>query len=196
VLAARVWGAIPTLDMPVTERPSLSSSRFALARTTEVRRPTAWLRILVGALLIVTVVAAADKMRTGAQKYSGGLLRVETIGQGQFLTWQLAVLGVLGGGVLASAGTGAGIRHGVLTGLLGAAWVVGFAVSMGEPFPPIAYWLSKLSLGGIPPDDPTVMLAAASGIFTLAVCGGWLGGTLFLPLAPEHMRKPLGVGFD
>src|SRR5262245_48718872 len=74
VLAARVWGAVPILEMPIPNRALLSSSRFVLGETQKVRRPTAWLRILVGAMIMVIVVAAADKVRTSAQKYSGGFL--------------------------------------------------------------------------------------------------------------------------
>jgi hypothetical protein len=196
VLAARVWGAVPALDMPLPDKPRLSSTRFALTPDEEVKRPTSWLRILVGALIMLIAVAAADRVRTSAQKYSGGLLRVASVGQAQFLTWQIGVLGVLAGGAMAGAGTGAGVRHGVIAGLFGGMGVLALTAAVGEPLGPVAYWLSKLSLGGLPPNDPAAIVAAASGILFLGVLGGWLGGTLFLPLAPEHMRKGLGSHFD
>jgi hypothetical protein len=196
VIAARIWGAVPALDMPLADRNALSSSRFALEEMKETPRPTVWLRVLVGAMVMLVAVAAAEKVRTGAQKYSGGLLRVDSVGQGQFLTWQIAVLGVTAGGVMAGAGTGAGVRHGVMAGFLGGLGVLGMTAATGQSLGPVQYWLSKLSLGTLPPNDPTAILAAASGILILGVLGGWLGGTLFLPLAPEHMRKPLGNNYD
>ena len=196
VLASRVWGAVPILDMPLSERSKLSSSRFALGESSEVERPTAWFRILAGAMVMLLAVAAADHVRSGAQKYSGGLLRVNSIGQGQFLTWQLAVLGVLGGGALAGAGTGAGIRHGLIAGALGGIGVLGLTAFNGQPLSPVAYWLRKLSLGEVAPNDPAAIVAAASWILALGILGGWLGGMLFLPLAPEHMRRRLRTGLD
>ncbi len=196
VLAARVWGAVPVLDMPVASRGTLRSSQFTLGKTVEERRPTAWLRILVGAVVMLVAIAAADRVRSGAQKYSGGLLRVTSVGQGQFLSWQIAVLGVLAGGAVAGAGTGAGLRHGVVSGILGGAGVLGMTAFAGQTFGPVAYWLGKLQLGTLPPTDPAAIVAAASGVLLLGVLGGWLGGTLFLPLAPEHMRQRLRTGLD
>jgi hypothetical protein len=196
VLAARVWGGVPALDMPIADRGPLRSSRFSLATTEEQERPTSWVRVLLGAMVMLVAVAAADRVRSGLQKHSYGLRRVTSVGLGQFLTWQLAVPGVLAGGAVAGASTGAGIRHGVLAGVLGGAGVICMTAAIGEPLGPVAYWLGKLSLGGIPPTDPAAITAAASGILALGVVGGWLGGTLFLPLAPAHMRQRLRTGLD
>jgi hypothetical protein len=188
VAAARVWGAVPVLDLPVTDRGRLSSSRFALDDEGETRRPTSWLRVLVGASLMVLAIVAADKERRGALKYSGGLLHVTSVGQGRFLTWQLAVLGGLAGGAAAGAGTGAGIRHGVLAGVASGAGVLALSAPAGEPLGPIAYWLGQLSLNGLPPNEPAVVIAAAGGMLILGILGGWLGGNLFLPVAPAEAR--------
>jgi hypothetical protein len=107
VLASRVWGAVPVLDMPVPNRNRLSSSRFVPPVPSDGSRPMAWVRIFAGALIMVAAVDLADQVRTGAQKYSGGLLRVTTAGQGQFLTWQIAVFGILAGGVMAGSASSA-----------------------------------------------------------------------------------------
>src|SRR5215203_3894176 len=53
VFAARVWGAVPILDLPVLDRNKLSSSRFALETTEHPGRPTLWIRILAGAMVMV-----------------------------------------------------------------------------------------------------------------------------------------------
>lgn len=191
VIASRVWGVVPALNIPV-ERSPLKSSNLPIPTTNVSQRPTVWLRIVVGAMVMVLSVAAADQVRRGAQKYSGGLLRVETQGQGQFLSWQLAVLGVMGGAALAAAGTGAGIRHGMIAGLLAGVGVLGMTAAVGQPLAPVDFWLNRLSLGGVQPNDPIAIIAATSGMLFLGILGGWLGGTLFLPLAPEHLRKRLG----
>ena len=196
VFAARVWGAVPVLDIPTGDRGRLSSSRFALEPTVHPVRPTLWLRILAGAMVMLLAVAAAEQLRGGMQKYSGGMLRVTSIGQGQFLTWQIAVIGILGGGVLAGAGTGAGIRHGVITGGIGGVGVLGLTVLRGQPLGPVSYWLNRLSLGELPPNDPAAVIAAVAWVLILGVLGGWLGGSLFLPLAPAHMRQGLRSNLD
>jgi hypothetical protein len=196
VLAARVWGAVPILDMPIPSRNRLSSSRFALETDGAIGRPTAWLRILAGAMIMLLAVAAAEQVRSGAQKYSGGALRVYSIGQGQFLTWQIAILGVLGGGVLAGAGTGAGIRHGLISGALGGVGVIGLTAMHGAPLSPVSYWLNKIALGEAASNDPYAIGAALGGVLFLGFLGGWLGGTLFLPLAPDHMRSRLRTGLE
>lgn len=196
VFAARVWGAVPVLDMPVPDLHKLSSSRFALGEVTAPGRPTAWARVLVGATLVVVAVAGADPVRKGMQKHSDGMLKVDSVGQAQFITWQFAVLGVLAGGALAAAGTGAGLRHGLLTGGLGAAGVLGATAARGEVLGPVGYWLDKLALGGLAPTDPAALAAAVGGVLFLGLIGGWLGSALFQPLAPEYMRGRLRTGLD
>lgn len=196
VFAARVWGAVPAIDMPVPDRNRLSSSRFTLGMEPEMGRPTAWLQVLVGAMMMVVAVTAVEQVRSKMQKNSGGLLHVNSVGEGQFLTWQFAVFGVLAGGVLAGAATGAGIRHGVLAGGLGGVGVLGVTAIRGELLTPVRYWLNGLSLRELTPNEPAVILATLSGMLLLGLLGGWLGGTLFLPLAPEHMRNRLQTGLD
>ncbi|MCS6866483.1 MAG: hypothetical protein RMJ56_11345 [Gemmataceae bacterium] len=196
MLATRVWGAIPTVEMPVVERNRLSSSFLALPKERPSQRPTAWLRIVLGAAVMVVAVATADTLRTGAQKYSGGLLKVSSVGQAQFLTWQIAVVGILGGGALAGASTGAGIRHGGITGVLGAAGVLALTAWEGESFRPVKYWLSQLQLGGVGPNDPAALVATTLWLVVLGVLGGWLGNMLFQPLAPPHMRQRLRSSWD
>ncbi|MCI0705705.1 MAG: hypothetical protein L0241_31985 [Planctomycetia bacterium] len=191
VLATRIWGAVPEIDMPIPQPSTMSSSRFVLGEFRPPERPTAWARILVGALIMVSAVMAAEQVRSKAQKYSGGMLHVKSVGQGQFLNWQLAVLGGLLGGVAASAGTGAGIRHGLIAGGLAGVGVLGVTAARGEPLSPIAYWLSKLSLGEAPPTDPAAIAAAMGGMVLLGIMGGWLGGVLVQPMAPPHMRQRL-----
>ncbi|WP_171472010.1 TFIIB-type zinc ribbon-containing protein [Frigoriglobus tundricola] len=196
VSATRVWGAVPILDMPVPEWNKLSSARLGLNEVPATGRPTAWVRIVVGAMVMVTAVAVADKVRIGAQRYSAGLLRVNSVGQGQFLTWQMGVLGILVGGAVAGAGTGAGVRHGTIAGALGGVGVVGLTAAAGQPLGPVSFWLSYLALGGAAMNDPAAVAAAIGGVVLLGVVGGWFGGTLFLPLAPEYLRRRLRSGLD
>ncbi|HJZ53313.1 MAG TPA: hypothetical protein VKE74_00050 [Gemmataceae bacterium] len=190
-IGSRVWPTAPDVEMPppAAAISKLSSIQLETDPPAATRRPTAWFRVLVGALLMVAGAGLADQIRFGAQKYSGGLLKVESRGQGRFLSWQFATLVILGGGALAGAGTGAGIRHGIFAGVLGAAGVLGLSSAQGEIVIPAGYWLDKLHLGGLALLDPAAVTAVASGVILAGMVGGWLGATLFLPLAPPHMRN-------
>ncbi|HUR54322.1 MAG TPA: hypothetical protein VMZ71_09335 [Gemmataceae bacterium] len=190
-ISTRIWIAPPLLDMPVPAAPpgsKLSSLQFSKEEIGEKGRPTEWVRILVGAGVIVIGFLAAEQVRYFAQKYSGGMLQVQSISQGEFMSWQLALLVILFGGGVAAAGTGAGIWHGALAGLLGGAAAVGLNAQRGGPNQPSTYWLEKLSLSGLPPLDTYVIIAIGGGVFLAAVVGGWLGGQLLPPLGPEQMR--------
>jgi len=195
-VGSRVWVAAPILNIPIPSGSKLSSLQLGEDVAEERARPTLLIHVLAGAAIMVVGVVVADQTRHFLQKNSAGLLRVENLGQGEFITWQLATLLVLTGGVVAGAGTGAGIRHGIMAGLLGAAGVVGICVKQGATLPPVEYWLVKMSLDGLPLTTPTVMVAVGGGVMFLAVLGGWLGGALFLPLAPASMRRRLDVGLD
>ena len=196
-VGSRVWIPAPILNIPIPSGSKLSSLQLGDDLLEEQPRPTQFLRVLAGAAVIVIGVAIADQARHFIQKNSGGLLRVESLGQGEFITWQLATLVVLGGGVLAAAGTGAGIRHGMIAGVLGAAGIIGLCMKMGQTFAPVEYWLVKTQLDGQPLTAPPVLMAVGGGVLLISLLGGWLGGALFLPLAPESMRnRRLSVGLD
>ena len=195
-VGSRIWGAAPKLDIPIPNSGKLSSLAFTEEATGSGSRPTLWVRVLGGAVIMILGVAIADQFRTTVQKNSGGILRVASLGQGEFITWQIATFTVLLGGIAAGAGTGAGIRHGLIAGLLGGAGVVGVCVNAGGTVPAVEYWLVQLSLNDLPLTAPAVLVAVAGGVLLLSVVGGWLGGTLFLPLAPAHMRGKLRIGMD
>jgi hypothetical protein len=98
--------------------------------------------------------------------------------------------------VFAASGTGAGIRHGMFAGFLGAAGVVALCHSQGAALPPVEYFLSRSSLDHLPITSPTVLGTLGMAVAALGALGGWLGGTLFPVMAPPHMRKRLQVGLD
>ena len=195
VFAARVWGAVPVLDLPVPDPHKLSSLRFTTSDSRNTGRPTAWARILVGAALMVSSAVCADQVRKMAQKYSEGALNVSSVGQAQFITWQVAVIGMLAGAGLAGASTGAGSRHGLLAGGIAGVGVLGATAARGEALVPVTFWLNRLSLDGLAPTDPAAVTGALLGVVLVGLIGGWLGGSLFQPLAPDHARG-LRSGLD
>lgn len=199
-VGSRVWKPMPELDMPSPLVPSGqrgSSIQLQADLPKDAGRPTVWLRVLAGATIIMLGVGFADKIRNGAQKVSGGLLKVESRGQGRFISWQMATLAVLTGGAFAAAGTGAGVRHGLFAGFLGGIGVVGAIAAQGSLPPSAAYFVEKFKLGTNNPQDPAALMAIICGVVLASAVGGWLGGQLFLPLVPPHVRnRRLRIGID
>jgi hypothetical protein len=196
VIATRVWGAVPALELEVADRGRLSSSKFMVGMPDERARPTAWAQVLIGAVIALAAVALADQLRSSAEKFSGGALRVSSVGQARFIACQFAVLGVMIGAAVAAAGTGAGARHGFVSGALAAVGVLGLVATRGETLSPITFWLNTIGLGGRAANDPAALGATFGGVLVVAIAGGWLGGLLFPPLAPEKMRTPPKLGQD
>jgi hypothetical protein len=188
-IGTRVWPAVPELDLRPAAPKRTSSIQLEVDKPSAAVRPTRLGRVLVGAALMIAGVGLSDTARLKVQRASGGLLRVESVLQGRFLSWQFATLGILLGGVAAAAGTGAGLRHGLYAGVLGGGGVIGLTALRGESPPAMAYWLSKMSMTGLGPLEPGPVCAVATGVVVAALIGGWLGAQVFLPLAPDYMRS-------
>jgi hypothetical protein len=183
-----VWAGRPEVDMPSPAVRRSSSVQLGEVTPKDEGRPTRWLRIVVGAVLITAGVGLADPARKAVEKNSGGALRSASIGQARFLSSQLATLAVLGGAAVAAASTGAGVRHGALAGVLGTAGVFGLAAVQQALPVPVLYLLDHMGVDATNPASPAVAGGVGFGLLVGGVVGGWLGGTLFLPLAPAHRR--------
>src|SRR5262245_17403265 len=78
-IGSRIWPTAPEVEMPppAASISKLSSIQLDTDPPAATARPTAWLRVLTGALIMVAGAGMADEVRFGAQKYSGGMLKVE-----------------------------------------------------------------------------------------------------------------------
>ncbi len=195
VVGSRIWMVAPSVDIPLTNQSKISSIQLATEAVTNPGRPTVWVRVMLGAMVMVCGMAMADQTRHFVQKNSAGLLRVQNLGQGEFITWQLGTFLVLMGGIIAGSGTGAGLRHGLIAGLLGSVGVFAFCLKQGSAIPPVAYWLERFALEDLPLTAPAVFFTVTLGVLVVGLVGGWLGGALFLPLAPENMRRRVRSGY-
>ncbi|HYH63733.1 MAG TPA: hypothetical protein VD866_03450 [Urbifossiella sp.] len=187
-VGGRVWAGVPHLDMPTPAVRRSSSVHLGEVSPKPEGRPTVWWKVLAGAAVVVLGVGFADPARKLVERNAKGTLRTASIGQARFLSAQLATLAALGGAALAAAGTGAGLRHGVLAGALGSVGVAGLSAAQGALPAPAAYLVEHMNLDAADPGSPVVLAAVGFGLVVAGVVGGWLGGTLFLPLAPAHMR--------
>jgi hypothetical protein len=182
-----IWQAAPELDFPVAPTSKLSSIQLLEDSVAKPEPPTQWARVFVGAMVMVIGVVLADDFRQHAQKYSAGMLRVQSLGQGEFVTWQLGMFSVLFGGIIAGAGTSAGLRHGMLAGGIGGIGVYAMCAKTGAAFPPIAWWISSVSLQDQPLNSPAVVVTIIGSVMLVGVIAGWMGGVLFPKLAPKGM---------
>ncbi|QDU18223.1 hypothetical protein [Urbifossiella limnaea] len=188
-LGGRVWAGVPELDMPTPAVRRSSSINLGEVVAKPQGRPTVWWKVLAGGAVVVVGVGFADPARRLVERNSKGALRTASMGQARFLSAQLATLAVLGGAALAAAGTGAGVRHGILAGVFGAAGVAGLTLAQGALPAPAGYLAEHMNLDAADGNNPLVLGAVGFGLVVAGVVGGWLGGTLFLPLAPPNMRR-------
>lgn len=190
------WPPIPQVEMPPPAVKKSSSIELKADPPKDAARPTSWLRVGVGAAVIIVGVGLVDQVRTGAEKASQGVLKVETRGQGKFLSWQMAMFAVLAGGVVAGASTGAGMWHGAFAGVIGGLGAAAQIAARGVFSQPAEYLLQTFHIAPTDPRDPAALGVVGFGVFVGAMVGGWFGGQLFLPLAPPHMRNRTIRAFD
>ncbi len=191
--AAGGWMWPPPADIP-PERGSRGSSLAALAEEDQQKgpRPTAWGRIALALVLAAGSIAGADMARTLLKKGSAGLLNMGGPAQAPLVDLQLATMGLMLAGAFAAAGTGAGLRHGVITGLLAGLGVTGMAAA-GTPWadPVVEGLLWTFDL----PTDGSAggrgFLVVFGSVFTLVALAGWFGGQLLPVLAPKWMQSRL-----
>lgn len=195
-IGSRIWPA--PVELPnVAAVSSVTASRASffsrLGDNPEKRRgdrPTVWFRVLFGALIAFAAVVASDHIRLFLAKASIGLFNTGGSSRAAAVGAQLAAILLVMGGMIAGANTGAGLRHGFFASLL---TVVNLFISSslrGNPTdPPVAGLFAYLDIPFVSLFDPECGSIVAFTILLLVTAGGWLGGQLFPPLAPEWMRN-------
>lgn len=194
-IGSRVWPApveLPNVSVVSAVTASRASFYSRVGEANENRRghrPTVWLRVFFGALIAFSAVVASDQIRLFLSKASIGIFNTGGSTRAAAVGAQLAAIIFLLGGMIAGANTGAGLRHGIYASLLTIINVAISYVVRGNPIdPPVAGLFAYLDRPFESLFDPVCGLIIASTIFLLVTAGGWLGGQLFPPLAPEWMR--------
>jgi hypothetical protein len=182
-----IWQPAPELDYPITPASKFSSIQLIEDAVANPEPPTQWVRVLLGAVVMVLGVALAEDFRKTAQRHSAGLLRVQSLGQGEFVTWQLGMFAVLFGGIIAGANTSAGLRHGIIAGAVGGLGAYGLCANAGDALTPVRWWLNAMSFQDLPLNAPAVIATIVCSVLCIGVIGGWLGGLVFPKLAPRSM---------
>ena len=196
-VGSRVWQPAAILNLPLPTGSKLSSLQLGDDLAEEQPRPTWWIRVLAGAAIIVIGTAFADPVAVVPCSRT----------RADFSTLRAS----------ARPSTSPGSSPRSLPSAAACsprparapAFVTGCSPGCSARLacsPPArarakhcrrstTSWLAAPSSNcrsRAPPCWGTLGTAIAS----LGVLGGWLGGTLFPPMAPPHMRKRLQVGLD
>jgi hypothetical protein len=193
-VGARVWPPEALLPQVAPAKgSSRGSSLIVLAEESvaaRAPRPTAWVRVLVGAAVAAAGLLASEEIRFALARGSFGLLHTAAANRGPVVGFQIAVFLLGLGGVFAGATTGAGFRHGVFAGLLAAVAVYVAAANRPDaPYPAVEGYFVTFERSPEPIANAGAAAEVVGLVIGLCAAGGWLGGQLFPPLAPPAMRK-------
>jgi hypothetical protein len=193
-VGARVWPPAPDLPQVLPTRGSSHGSSLSKLVEEEAvlraPRPTQWIRILAGAAIAAAGLLASDEIRTALAKVSLGLLQTGGAHRGPLVGFQIAVILLTLGGMFAGATTGTGFRHGLFAGLFAAVSVYLAAANRPDAaYPAIDGYFATFDREVRPISEARPAAEVMALVLGLTTAGGWLGGQLFPPLAPPHMRK-------
>jgi hypothetical protein len=117
-------------------------------------------------------VVWSDIIRELILDASNGKLKVDTNLQAQLVTWEIAALALVAGGVLAGATTFNGLTQGLWVGIGSSTILFGIRLASSEM------------------SFEFIVLTVISSL-ALALAGGWFGGQLLPPLYALPRRKRL-----
>jgi hypothetical protein len=190
---ARLWPADVILPEPARLSSHGSSMLQQLAVEDAVRhevRPTAWLQIGAGAILAMIGIIASDPIRFGLVKVSFGWLNTGGISKAPVIGLEIGTFTALLGGVIAAIGTGSGARHGFFAAILASAGIlIGSTSRANGLFPSVEGFLNLLAIEHDSLTAPRIAINVTLALMLLMSLAGWLGGQLFPPLMPKHLRN-------
>ena len=193
MLGARVWS--PAAELPTTTSGSRGSSLAHLIQKEDRQekvRPTAWFQIAWTTAMAGSAFVLADGFRQVLRAYAPGL-NIGTVAQVPNVDFVFAGLAVLVGGLLAAAGTGAGLRHGALMGAATALVVT--AISLVSPEAVEVPLQGLYAFWGNPeesPRSPNGSLVLFGALTAMGLLAGGFGGLLLprLAVASRRVRQP------
>jgi hypothetical protein len=150
--------------------------------------PTQWVQLMISITVIGCSLMICARLGSSVVTLTPNLTEVMKDPQAiPRLQTHLAALMILIAGVLAGAGTSAGLRHGFIAGLGGSMAMLGITVATKpDPFR-IGQYVENLLQWE--PGSPNVLLAIAAGAFLLATLGGMIGGSFFPRVSRMRRRR-------
>jgi len=186
-IGGRIWPAI--VELPEIESPRRSSLMKLVVdgKKPNLSYPTRMGRVLVSSLAVLIAVIASDGMREVLKRLPAGLIHLGGPSAIPKVDFEIALFGVALASLLAGAGTGAGLRHGAIAGLISALAVgTAFAQRPPDTFPALEFLLDHLEAR----ESTTQSLFTIGSCVALTVTiAGWVGSQLFPPLKQKRRRK-------
>ena len=167
------------LIYPPSPRLSLSpeASGRTIIRDRAQSNPMVIWRMMAGVAVSIAVTFWAGTIYSTAHRAFGS--GVGSLGGNALVMWQITTLGAILGGATAGMFTRAGVKQGLLAGVLAGMGIAGLHLKFGTSrLMGLDFWLDQLSFNR---EDPA--LYGAVVLFTIAasLLGGWLGSQLFQP---------------
>jgi hypothetical protein len=148
-----------------------------LAKAKKPSPKIVWWRISFGVLLAIVASMYADSVRQVLARVLAG--QTSSHASSPLLTWQISVLGVVLGGIVAGANTRSGLRQGIIAGFGVASGVIVVEATRGNAGSPVLeFWIDQAGL-----KDAGSLAFGFLGISVLlaTALGGWLGSHLLPP---------------
>lgn len=193
-VGGRIWQSAP--DLPIFARSDGPADEMLSIVLPEQREtieiePTPWGRLVLGTVVAVGGTFAARWIRDFVVMAGGGSGHEM---QSNFITWEIAALAQVVGGMIAGSNTQNGAIYGFWTGLLSAAFVVlvpSFAAGRiaGPEISEVSAWLLGSSLRE---GSPAAIVVQGIQALVFGFLGGWLG-SLILParIVPRSMASSI-----
>jgi hypothetical protein len=189
VVGTRIWRpAPPPPALAAASGPGEEALSIVLPEETAIlmAEPFPWLRFTVAILIAIGGTFGARYIRDFVVLASGGT-RYEM--QSNFITWQIAALAQVMGGIVAGANSRQGAIYGFWVGILTAAFVVLIPSLADTPAPDVSTWI----LGSSAADSrPAALLITGIQSLLFGFLGGWLGA-LILPAHFASRGPSLGA---
>ncbi|OWK40305.1 hypothetical protein FRUB_05224 [Fimbriiglobus ruber] len=190
-VGGRTWPA--PAELPEPPDPSQRSSLARLVEREEKAsgpRPTLWFRLLIGTVIACAGFAGADAIRIGMKRAAPGMLNFGGAAHAAATDAEIALLLVVAGGVLVGSSTGAGLRHGLISGFLtGLACIASSFVQQDVTAQTTSGVAELFGVSQAQASPGLTAVVVCTAVFVATAFGGWLGGQLFPPVVPVHLRK-------
>ena len=189
-IGSTVWPA--AVPLPPSKIQSRGSSLIPLKDDDDGPRPVAlsWARVGLGVAVAVVGVLISDGVRTGLRSVAGQGLFLGSPTQSAAVDFFLGGVAIMLGGVVAGGGSGAGLRHGVVMGVIAAAGLATLSLAGKESA--IVPLTGLLEVVGYPSESPRTangLVVVVAGVTTLGALSGGFGGLLLPRLAVKSRRR-------
>ena len=198
------WGSIPgsalwpaVVPLPPPKSRSRGSSLIPLKDDPEAVRAVelSWLRVGLGAAVVVAGVLLADSARLGLRSLAGHGLSLGSPTQFAVVDFLFASVCILLGGVVAGGGTGAGLRHGTVMGLIAAPVLAALAfLGKESALVPLTGLLELVGHAAESPRGATGLATVVFCLATMCAVSAGFGGLLLPRLALKSRRRPYEDG--